>query len=63
MAGPFARSTVAAALVDAGFDGRIARVASADSFIPLGDAANLVLVSEAQVFEAALRLLEGRHTS
>ena len=44
---------VLAALVDAGFTGRMARVASEDSFIPLGDAANLVLVSEAQVLEAA----------
>ena len=38
---------IIAALVDAKFDGQVARVASADSFIPLGDAANLVLVSEA----------------
>ncbi len=37
---------IVAALVDAKFDGQVARVASADSFIPLGDAANLVLVSE-----------------
>ena len=37
---------VIAALVDAGFTGSIARATSRDSFIPLGDAANLVLLSE-----------------
>lgn len=46
---------VIAALVDAGFDGRIARVASKDSFIPLGDASSLVLLSEDEIEEAALR--------
>jgi len=49
------------ALVDAGFDGKIARVASRDSFIPLGDAANLVLVSEADVEQAALELAGPDH--
>ena len=48
---------VLAALVDAGFDGRVARVASKDSFVPLGDAARLVLVSEGEIEEAALRLV------
>ena len=48
---------VLASLVDAGFDGRMARVASKDSFVPLGDAARLVLVSEAEIEEAALRLV------
>jgi 2-oxoisovalerate dehydrogenase E1 component len=47
---------VIAELVDAGFDGRVARVASKDSFVPLGDAARLVLVSEDEIEEAALRL-------
>jgi 2-oxoisovalerate dehydrogenase E1 component len=45
-----------AALVDAGFDGRITRVASKDSFIPLGDASSLVLVSEEEIEEAARRV-------
>jgi 2-oxoisovalerate dehydrogenase E1 component len=45
-----------AALVDAGFDGKLARVCSADSFIPLGDAANLVLVQEPDIEKAALEL-------
>ena len=48
---------VVAELVDAGFAGRIGRVASADSFVPLGDAARLVLVSEAAIEAAADRLL------
>ena len=48
---------IIAALVDAKFDGKLARVASTDSFIPLGDAANLVLVSEADVEQAALELV------
>ena len=47
---------VVAALVDAGFDGRLARVASKDSFVPLGDAARLVLLSEDEIEAAALRL-------
>ncbi|HEU5362010.1 MAG TPA: transketolase C-terminal domain-containing protein [Gaiellaceae bacterium] len=48
---------VVAALVDAGFRGRIARVASKDSFIPLGAAANLVLLSQREIEDAALALL------
>ncbi|MFC7446888.1 thiamine pyrophosphate-dependent enzyme [Rhodococcus daqingensis] len=48
---------VIAALVDGGFDGRIARVTSEDSFVPLGDAARLVLVSEEQIEEAAAGLV------
>jgi 2-oxoisovalerate dehydrogenase E1 component len=48
---------VLAALVDAGFDGRMARVTSKDSFIPLGDAALHVLVSEADIERAARHLI------
>jgi 2-oxoisovalerate dehydrogenase E1 component len=48
---------IVAALVDAGFQGRIARVTSKDSFVPLGAAANLVLLSEDEIGAAALRLL------
>ncbi|WP_199254707.1 thiamine pyrophosphate-dependent enzyme [Mycolicibacterium mengxianglii] len=47
---------VLAALVDGGFTGPMARVASADSFIPLGDAALEVLLSEDSI-EAAARAL------
>jgi len=49
---------VVTALADAGFGGRIARVTSADSFIPLGEAANLVLLSEDAIESAARRLVE-----
>jgi 2-oxoisovalerate dehydrogenase E1 component len=49
---------VIAELVDAGYRGTIARVTSADSFIPLGDAAAHVLVSEADIELAATRLLD-----
>ncbi|HEX4745918.1 MAG TPA: thiamine pyrophosphate-dependent enzyme [Gaiellaceae bacterium] len=48
---------VVAELVDAGYDGRLARVASKDSFVPLGDAARLVLVSEDEIEAAALDLV------
>jgi 2-oxoisovalerate dehydrogenase E1 component len=50
---------VMTALVDARFDGHMARVASKDSIIPLGDAARLVLVSEEEI-EAAARDLVRR---
>jgi 2-oxoisovalerate dehydrogenase E1 component len=50
---------IIATLVDAGFDGRLARVASKDSFVPLGDAASLVLLSEAEIEQAARALLGG----
>ena len=39
---------------------RVARVTSADSFIPLGDAALHVLVSERDVERAARELVRGR---
>ena len=48
---------VIAALGDAGFGGRVARIAALDSFIPLGDAAGYVLVSEAGIEKAASDLL------
>ena len=48
---------VIAELADAGYRGRMARVTSADSFIPLGDAAAHVLVAEADIEQAARRLL------
>jgi 2-oxoisovalerate dehydrogenase E1 component len=49
---------VLSALVEGGFGGRIARVASADSFIPLGDAALRVLLDEDTVERAALQLCD-----
>jgi len=48
---------VLSALADAGFIGRVGRVASEDSFIPLGDAANAVLLSEAAIESAAWDVL------
>ncbi|MGW5519526.1 thiamine pyrophosphate-dependent enzyme [Nocardia africana] len=50
--------SVCTALLDGGFDGRLARVTSADTFVPLGPAAELVLLSEAAIGAAAHRLLE-----
>lgn len=43
-------------LIEAGYRGAIERVAALDSFVPLGDAANLVLVSHDDIIEAARRL-------
>jgi 2-oxoisovalerate dehydrogenase E1 component len=48
---------VVTALIDAGFAGAIRRVTSADSFVPLGDAAYAVLLSENAIHAAALDLL------
>jgi 2-oxoisovalerate dehydrogenase E1 component len=48
---------VVTALVDHGFTGAMARVAALDSFVPLGAAADLVLVQEADVLRAARDLL------
>jgi 2-oxoisovalerate dehydrogenase E1 component len=47
------------ALVEHGFTGAIARVASKDSYVPLGDAANLVLLGEDEI-EAAARAMVRR---
>ena len=48
---------VITSLVDAGFTGKITRVNSEDSFIPLGDAAQAVLLSEAAIESGARSLL------
>lgn len=45
------------ALIDRDYNGPIRRVTSADSFIPLGDAAELVLLSESDISKAAKELL------
>jgi 2-oxoisovalerate dehydrogenase E1 component len=50
---------VLSALVDGGYVGMARRVASIDSFIPLGPAAGSVLVSEASIIEGARGLLLG----
>jgi 2-oxoisovalerate dehydrogenase E1 component len=49
---------IVSVLVDAGFEGTISRVTSQDSFVPLGAAANQVLLQEAEI-EAAARALVG----
>ncbi|HZC71431.1 MAG TPA: thiamine pyrophosphate-dependent enzyme, partial [Jatrophihabitans sp.] len=48
---------VLAALVEGGYHGRMARVASRDSFVPLGAAADLVLLGEDEIEAAARDLL------
>jgi 2-oxoisovalerate dehydrogenase E1 component len=50
---------VVTALVERGHRGRTARVAAADSYVPLGPAAHLVLVTEEEIVEAARGLLNG----
>ncbi len=48
---------VVTALVDGGYPGRVSRVCSADSFVPLGPAAAHVLLSESEIETAARDLL------
>jgi 2-oxoisovalerate dehydrogenase E1 component len=50
---------VMAALLDAGFRGTMRRVTSEDSFIPLGPAANAVLLDEPTIEKAAIDLVRG----
>lgn len=47
---------IVTAVVDAGYSGKVRRVCSEDSFIPLGDAALHVLLSENAVLEAARQM-------
>jgi len=49
---------VVSTLVELGFDGPIVRVASQDSFIPLGPAAAFVLLSEDEIEKAAMSLTD-----
>jgi 2-oxoisovalerate dehydrogenase E1 component len=48
---------IVTALVENGFGGWIIRVSSRDSYVPLGDAANTVLLSEDDIERAVRRLL------
>jgi 2-oxoisovalerate dehydrogenase E1 component len=48
---------IVAELLDGGYAGRLARVSSKDSFVPLGDAARLVVLAEDEIEGAALRLV------
>ncbi|WP_428846762.1 thiamine pyrophosphate-dependent enzyme [Nocardia terpenica] len=55
--------SITAVLLDAGFDGPITRVTSADSFVPLGPATATVLLDDPTIEAAAGKLLaEGDHT-
>ncbi|MDQ4006598.1 MAG: thiamine pyrophosphate-dependent enzyme [Actinomycetota bacterium] len=49
---------VVTALVERGFTGAVSRVTGRDSFIPLGDAARHVLVSEDEIEKAAVELTQ-----
>jgi len=49
---------VIARLAKRGFPGRLSSVSAADSFIPLGPAANLVLLSDDEIFDAARELTQ-----
>ncbi len=49
--------SVVTALVDGGYLGRLSRVTSVDSFIPLGPAADHVLLSETEIVAAARRIV------
>jgi len=49
---------VLAALVDAGYPGRIARVTGVDSYIPLGPAADHVLPAEEQILRCVQSLIQ-----
>jgi 2-oxoisovalerate dehydrogenase E1 component len=51
---------VLAELLSHGYPGRVARVASSDRFIPLGDAALQVLLSEDTIEAAAVKLMGNR---
>jgi 2-oxoisovalerate dehydrogenase E1 component len=48
---------IVGALVDASFEGAVSRVTSQDSFVPLGEAADHVLLQEAEIDAAARALL------
>ena len=54
---------VVTGLVEGGYAGRVARVTSADTFVPLGPAAATVLLSEDDVVAAAVRVAASPRTS
>jgi 2-oxoisovalerate dehydrogenase E1 component len=51
---------IVSALVDSRYEGRLARVTSADSFIPLGPSAETVLLGERDIVAAVHDLLVSR---
>jgi 2-oxoisovalerate dehydrogenase E1 component len=50
---------VIASLVESGFKGAVSSVRAVDSYVPLGAAANLVLISEQQIVEATQKVCAG----
>jgi 2-oxoisovalerate dehydrogenase E1 component len=48
---------IVSGLAERGYTGRMERLSAEDSFVPLGDAANLVLVSEDDIVAGVLRVL------
>ncbi|GAA4691890.1 transketolase C-terminal domain-containing protein [Nocardioides conyzicola] len=50
---------IVSALVERGYVGRLSRVASADSYVPLGPASRTVLVTEEEILEAARSMVGG----
>ncbi|MCJ0890865.1 thiamine pyrophosphate-dependent enzyme [Rhodococcus sp. ARC_M5] len=51
---------VVTALIEGGYEGTVGRVASKNSFVPLGGAADLVLLSEDEIVSAAVEMAESR---
>jgi 2-oxoisovalerate dehydrogenase E1 component len=49
---------ILATLIDAGYTGALTRVTSEDSFVPLGNAARQVLLSEETIEAAARKILQ-----
>jgi 2-oxoisovalerate dehydrogenase E1 component len=49
---------VIAALVEGGFKGTLRSMRAVDTYVPLGAAANLVLISESQIVEAARSVVQ-----
>jgi len=50
---------VIAHLAEAGYDGRLGSVRARDCFVPLGPAADTVLIGEDEIIDVALRLVHG----
>jgi len=50
-------------LVEAGYPGRAASVRAADSYVPLGPAADTVLISDEEIAAAAARLVRAARSS
>ena len=54
---------VIASLAEGGYGGRVTSVRAIDTYVPIGPAANLVLISEEQIVRAASDLLARNHPS